>query len=78
MKPQYMFPIEWHQNCLENMRKTYCRRANEIDTLRLQLKSLGESIIFYTFQINEALRLGKGYFDSNKFKIKKGGRKCQK
>jgi hypothetical protein len=61
------FPIEWHEQCLENMKKNYEREAEAVARMQQRLDRHGIEIEIYRQKIQEAKARGKDGFDSEKF-----------
>lgn len=69
-------PIEWHEECLKNQRKTYEREKDGVRREILRLARAKRDLRHYEAQVQEAKRLKKDGFDSDKFM--RGKKKCPK
>ncbi len=59
--------IEWHKNCLGNIRSHLAREEAHRDRVIEACRKLVDSERQYTAQIAEAERRGKDKFDSDRF-----------
>ena len=70
--------VEWHEDCLKNLRYylknlrySHERVKKEFDRIKGDLERMEKEILFKSYQINEAKRIGKTSFDRDKFKVVK-------
>lgn len=61
------FPIDWHRDCLKNMRENLVRRMAELERLRVSIERFAGDIDHLEKQIARAEKLKKTSFDSDKF-----------
>lgn len=66
-------PIEWHKNCLMNMRKSSLRLQDELKKMEERQEKLWNEIAFYSRQIAAAEKAGKSGFDRGRYLL--SGRK---
>lgn len=64
-------PIEWHERCLENMKRTLERDEQSLSDLQSRVDDLNNKISFYASQICRAKLMGKDGFDSDRFLVAK-------
>lgn len=63
-----MKPIEWHENCLNNMLIFQKNQEEYLERLHTELVKAKEKLDFYEDQIKSAKIMGKKEFDSDVFK----------
>ena len=59
--------LEWHEQCFDNRMASHLRLLKRLDALKLEIDESQASLEVYAKQIEEAKRLGKKSFDSDKF-----------
>lgn len=66
-RPQTAFPIEWHEQCLRNMRSNYERELHALDERHKEVTQFWDRIKHYGSQIDEAKARGMTQFDRDRF-----------
>ncbi len=66
------FSIEWHEQCLENMRLSLDRTRGELLRVQDRLAYEEQRVAMVELQINEAKRRGLKEFDPDRFVQKRG------
>lgn len=62
-----MFPIEWHQETLENFNETLRYKKRELERLQEEIKRMESEAAFRSLQISEAIKQGKTEYDRDRF-----------
>ena len=60
-------PLDWHRDCLKNMRYSHARSLEEIARLQEDSDRLNRNILILSQQIYKAIEIGKSEFDPDKF-----------
>jgi mRNA-degrading endonuclease RelE of RelBE toxin-antitoxin system len=60
--------VEWHKNCLKNIKKYREKLLKRIEDLKEDLEKTNREIFIYEQQIIRAEKLNKKEFDSDRFK----------
>lgn len=63
--------IEWHENCLKNQKSSLKRDKEKLERLASDYQKSYNETKFYEFQIEEAKKINKDRFDSERFRVKK-------
>ncbi len=63
--------IEWHEECLNNMKSFLIRLEKQMNDLKYNIKRLKSDIDLKSNQINKAYEKGMTEFDCKKFGISK-------
>jgi hypothetical protein len=61
------FSIQWHENCLKNVKAHYQEQARMFEITKARLEETRFYMVKYEQQIERAKRLKKDGFDSEKF-----------
>ena len=67
-----MFSISWHENCLENSRRSVDELKQQIARLNRELTQKEQRVAWAEIQIEEAKRRGLTEFDPDKFLMRAG------
>ena len=65
------FPIEWHENCLNNQKTYLISLRNKEKFLAKEIENLKVKSEFYSLQIEKAKEKQLDGFDRDKFGIKR-------
>ena len=60
------FPIDWHENCLQNLKNSLSEAEQRFRRERAKLDKLEADVVFYQNQIDEARRRKLDGFDSDR------------
>lgn len=63
--------IDWHEDCYKNWKQSLDKHEERTLKELEKIKSDRQRLDFYRFQINEAVKEGKGEFDRDKYKVKR-------
>ena len=61
-------PIEWHQECLANMKSSYARTFESLILQKRMMKRNAMEIVLLEKKIESAIKEGKDGFDAEKYK----------
>jgi len=61
--------IEWHKDCLKNMKNSTCRKVQALNKLQAEIDKEMIEISILKSQIIKAISEGRGAFDSERYTI---------
>lgn len=67
-----VFSIAWHENCLENSRRSVDELKEQIARLNRELTKKEQRVAWAEIQITEAKRRGLEEFDPDRFMMRRG------